>query len=356
LIGIQVLMLPLQLNAQDCVVGVGCPFPTSYPLIVQLRTSNAFDTVSIAMHAGVAGYFFVSAGETYEWSTREEHGGYTTYNSELTLYNGTGTVRWCHGNDTDGNGALITWTAPTNTPVFVALNAAPCQVNNSPSVLVWRCVSCADLPEVLVPASGPSEVECGTDVRLRDPGGEGYYPNYANGYTVLHATGDARIQIKGPYAIEMGFDHLRFHDGVGTTAPIFQYFESAGFINHTGQAGRPVTVAFTSDLSGFMAGFELEVTHLDECEMVGTEEHERDSWSVFPNPSAGEWDLRCPTDVVVLGMELRDIRGVLLRSERTNVRNGERLTFTGASPLPPGYYLLRLHSTTGDREVKVLIR
>ncbi|MEZ4740733.1 MAG: hypothetical protein R2818_15575 [Flavobacteriales bacterium] len=238
--------------AQDCVVGVGCPFPSSAPLVVQLRTSNAFDTVSTVTHPGVAGYFFVSAGETYEWSTRAADGGYTAYDSELTLFNGTGTVRLCHGNDNGGNGAFITWTAPMNTPVFVALNAAPCGTNNSPSVLVWRCASCADLPEVLVPVSGEAHVDCGTDVRLRDPGGDGYYPNNANGSVVLHASGDARIRIRGPYVMEFGGEQLRFHDGVGTSAPMVRIYESYGYIDFTGEAGHPITVAFRSDWSVFM--------------------------------------------------------------------------------------------------------
>jgi len=312
--------------------------------------------ISTMTSAGRRGYFIVRAGETYEWSTRQADSASVGYESELTLFQAPSTTPACYGNDPGGPEAFITWTSPTDGAVYVGLNEVPCTGNASASVVTWRCASCPELPEVLVPDSGSNEVACGTNVRLLDPGGNGYYPNDANGYTVLHASGTAVIQLRGTSAIENWFDKLAVFAGSAPVGTPLVTYDASGYIDYTGAPGQTLTARFRSDGSSFMAGFDLQVTYTDLCAVVGIHERGAAQLNIYPNPSSGSFTLLCSSDMQVLQLDLVDVHGSTIRTFHPRHVIGTPLRVELENSVASGCYFLRVHTPTGVRVTRVVIQ
>jgi hypothetical protein len=305
--------------------------------------------------AGSKGYFIVRAGESYEWSTREEDGGSTDYIAQLTLFRPPDTTPVCHDIGNGGSGAFIAWTAPVDGSVYIGLNEHPCLGNTTPSVVTWRCASCPDLTAVLVPDSGSNEVACGNDVRLLDPGGDGYYPNNADGHAVLHASGSAAIRIRGISAIENSFDALVIFGGTTPTGTPLMTISSTGFVNFQGAPGQSLTARFRSDDSILMAGFDLQVTFSEGCDAVGVEELPPVPILITPNPSSGPFTVHLPSGSRATSVELWDPMGRQLRAWGPPLLNGPTLTVDMDPPLPHGCYVLRLQTTQGSHATRIVV-
>lgn len=347
---------PIRCEAQACVPGQGCDVSTLQgATIAQITSNNMFTPISTMSFAGRRGFFIVRAGETYEWSTRQADSAFVSYPSELTLVRSPSSTPSCYGNDPDGPEAFISWTAPTDGAAFVGLTEEPCTGNSTASVVTWRCASCPELPEVLVPMTGSNEVACGTAIRLLDPGGNGYYPNNANGYTVLHANGSTRIKLRGTGAMETEFDRLMVYAGTAPAGIPLVTFTNTGFIDHTGAPGQTLTLRFSSDNSNFMAGFDLQVSYLGPCEAVGIEEDALEPLNVYPNPSSGLLTVELPSDMLVMQLELLDARGSTVRSWRPGHAQGSRLQVDMGTGLAPGYYYLRVHGGDSVRGARLFI-
>lgn len=347
---------PLRCEAQPCMPGQGCDLSTlTGSTIAQITANNAFKPISTMPFAGRRGYFIVRAGETYVWSTRQADSASVTYPSELTLVHAPSTTPSCYGNDPDGPEAFISWTSPADGAVYVGLTEEPCTGNLIASVVTWRCASCPELPEVLVPMTGSNEVACGTPVRLLDPGGNGYYPNNANGYTVLHANGTTRIKLRGTGAMETEYDELTVYAGTVPVGTPLATFTNTGFIDYTGAPGQTLTVRFSSDATTFMAGFDLQVSYLEPCEAVGIAEHAVDLLNVYPNPSSGLLTVALPSEMQVMHLELLDARGSTVRTWRPEHTQGAPLQVDLRTGVAPGCYSLRVHGRDDMRGARLCI-
>jgi hypothetical protein len=350
------LILTVPSDAQTCVPGQGCDLSTlTGSTIAQITANSAFTPISTMPFAGRRGYFIVRAGETYEWSTRQADSASVSYPSELTLVHAPSTTPSCYGNDPDGPEAFISWTSPTDGAAYVGLTEEPCTGNSVASVVTWRCASCPELPEVLVPTTGSNEVACGTPVRLLDPGGNGYYPNNANGYTVLHANGNTRIKIRGTGAMETEYDKLTVFAGTAPVGNPLATFTNQGFIDYTGEPGQTLTLRFSSDATGFMAGFDLQVSYLGPCEAVGIAEHAMELLNVYPNPSSGPLTVELPTDMQVMVVELFDARGSTVRTWTPEHAQGFPLQLELGTGVAPGCYYLRVHGQESVRSARLFI-
>ncbi|MDD2636496.1 MAG: GEVED domain-containing protein, partial [Bacteroidales bacterium] len=132
------------LNAQsgECRTSDGCSGGTNYPSAVQSTTTDAWSIVSTIIYAGEYAIYDVILGETYEWSLLTIDGGNCSYDSQLTLSNEDGSVKYCYSDDVQNLNAKITWTATFTGQVRVLVNEYNCGTNSTATTLVWRCVSC----------------------------------------------------------------------------------------------------------------------------------------------------------------------------------------------------------------------
>lgn len=350
------LLQPVFSDAQTCVPGQGCDLAAlTGSNVPQITANSVFKPISTMPFAGRRGFFIVRAGETYEWSTRQADSASVPYPSELTLVQAPNTTPSCYGNDPDGPGAFISWTTPTDGAVYVGLTEEPCAGNSEASVVTWRCASCPELPEVLVPTTGSNEVACGTPVRLLDPGGNEYYPNNANGYTVLHANGSTRIKIRGTGAMETEYDKLTVFAGTAPVGTPLATFTDMGYIDYTGAPGQPLTLRFSSDGTVVMAGFDLQVTYLEPCEPVGIVEHAMDLLVVYPNPSSGLLSVELPPAMQVMVVELFDARGAAVRTWTPQHAQGLPLQVDLGTGVGPGCYYLRVHGRDSARGARLFI-
>lgn len=342
--------------AQECQPGSGCEF-SSAPGggTVHIGSHTDFQPITTLDATHRKDRFFLMSGETYEWSTRDADGGMSTTDTELTVYNGIATLRLCYGNDPDGNGAFVRYVAPSNVQVYVYVSQAPCSNVSSPTAVVWRCASCAELPEVVVPVSGSQVVECGSNIRLRDPGGSGYYPHNTNGRVILQASNSAAVNLNGNYAIAVGGDRLTLYDGAGTSGTELAYYENAGFLDYTGDPGQTITARFNSNATVFMAGFDLEVSYIGDCTDVGIAEPSVIRWSVITDPVYGTAIIRSGPNTNALNVHLFDATGRMIPTARTRtIASGEEMTV--ALPRTSGYYFLRLSNGDAIETHRVLVQ
>ena len=106
---------------------------------------------------------------------------------------------------------------------------------------------------------------CGMTI-YDDGGAVGTYSNYCNSTLVVFPSStDSVISISGTYVGETCCDYLKIYDGVGTSGT--QYCNIVGtnnnigpFVSRTG----PITIVFTSDVSGTYAGFELHTQCIEQ--------------------------------------------------------------------------------------------
>lgn len=351
-----VLLGPTISNAQDCEPDMGCTFQISAETNVhQIGTHTIFWPVSTLVTTTKTGRFLVLAGETYEWSTRIEDGGDSDIDSELTLFDNLSTSRLCYGNDPDGSGAFIRYTPEVDQQVFVRVTVAPCSTAEEPVQVVWRCASCEELPEVLVPSAGSTSVACGDRVRLRDPGGLGYYANNVNGHAVLISEGSAAVRLRGSHSMEQGPDRLAVFSGAGTVGAGLSITTGHGFLDYTAPPGQTITVQFESDESVFYSGFDLEVSYIGECTDVGIAEPSGTRWTVLTDPSHGIVIIRAGSNRRTPDALLFDATGrrVLFAQTGKNPYGGE---VTVALPRTPGYYFLRLSNGDVMETHRVLVQ
>jgi hypothetical protein len=125
----------------DCNPG-GCTYlNTQYPAGPAISTtSQTFSTITTDIWAGEHSLCNVVSGTTYEWSLCAADGASASYDSELTLYNGSTNAIICYSDDYCGSNAKISWTATFTGTVKIQVNQYNCMTNSVNTVLRWRAV------------------------------------------------------------------------------------------------------------------------------------------------------------------------------------------------------------------------
>lgn len=187
---------------------------------------------------------------------------------------GTGlSSQWEFSNDnfaTDINdlvgetGATANITAPASTVYYrLRTTCTPSATTVYSNVVSYAGVSCAS---VVVPFSGNTSNDCGTDAIVRDHGGTANYGNNADGYLVLENTPGSFIAITGTYATEGCCDGGTIYSGVGTGGTVVATFAGSGTLTPiSGADGEAFTIQFDSDFSVNDAGFEFQVLYSGTC-------------------------------------------------------------------------------------------
>ena len=161
-----------------------------------------------------------------------------------------------------------------------------------------------------IPASGTSAIACGGNAVLRDAGGAGNYDDSQSGYTVLECSGSAQVKLEGMYDTEQCCDALRIYEGNGLGGALVAEYRGQGVLTpYTGAPGTPITVAFETDGSVVRAGFELNVSYVGQCSLVGIDELVQVPLiAVAPNPTSGQFTI-LGADLSANSIELVNVTG-----------------------------------------------
>jgi Secretion system C-terminal sorting domain/Divergent InlB B-repeat domain len=115
---------------------------------VSVTTSNNWPIINSSINAGNWSLYNVIKGNTYEWSTCGDFGGYQAWNAELSLFNNSDNTKLCYSNNSGRsncpNAPYINWTADFTGVVKLLVSVSTtirCQSNGPTgpySTLVWR--------------------------------------------------------------------------------------------------------------------------------------------------------------------------------------------------------------------------
>ena len=126
----------------------GCVATTQYPTTIFTPTTS-WQTAATNIYAGEYSVYNVVAGDTYEWSLCTADGGNVTYDSELTLTDGSNN-ELDYNNDFCGTKSKITWTSTVTGAVRVHLTENHCLTNSTNTALVYKkqtgCTSLSQYP------------------------------------------------------------------------------------------------------------------------------------------------------------------------------------------------------------------
>ncbi len=148
----------------ECVTGSGClNFFQNYPSGTFSTGSSSWTTVARDIWAGDYAYYSVTSGEDYEWTLCSVDGANAPYDSQLTLWDQSGTTPYCYSDDFCGDDAKIRWTATLTGTVRVLVSEFDCQINIDDTTLRWRCTSAVQPGACCVHSActpGLTDVEC----------------------------------------------------------------------------------------------------------------------------------------------------------------------------------------------------
>ncbi|MFT3980904.1 MAG: GEVED domain-containing protein [Ferruginibacter sp.] len=120
-----------------------------------------------------------------------------------------------------------------------------------------------------VPGSGSTSVTCGSNVVLKDVGGDGTYGNNRDGYIILNNTANTNsvINISGWVRTCQTADYLNIYDGSGTTGVLLaQLSGTNNSVSFTGNPGQTLTLRFISNNNNNACdGFQLNVVYSGSC-------------------------------------------------------------------------------------------
>ena len=114
----------------------GCNSTTQYPSTTLSPTTNWKSQKSI--YAGEFTKFNVTAGRVYHFSYCSADGATASYNSELTLRNGTTDAFIAYNNDYCGDDAKIIWTATFTGTVKLVTTVSGCGTNTTSTTLRYK--------------------------------------------------------------------------------------------------------------------------------------------------------------------------------------------------------------------------
>jgi len=145
----------------------GCNSTTQYPSTTLSPTTRWKSQKSI--YAGEYTLFNVTSGRVYSFSYCSTDGANASYNSELTLRNGTTDAFIAYANDECGDDARIVWTATFTGKVKLVTTVSGCGTNTTSSTLRYKYATAKeaegiieDEPEFMVypnPTKGKISVE-----------------------------------------------------------------------------------------------------------------------------------------------------------------------------------------------------
>ncbi len=173
--------------------------------------------------------------------------------------------------NSNSGGTLITnatsasYTPPTtsNGTTYYYCVVSGCGTSTSTSTVsgAINVVSCSSTN---IPATGSTNVVCGTNTYIYDSGGpSGDYATNSNGFIVLNNSGNGIITISGSYsAVESCCDDINIYSGSGTTGTLlYNYFGSGNITTYSSTPGETITIQIVSDGSVQGAGLSLLATY-----------------------------------------------------------------------------------------------
>ena len=126
--------------------GQGCIGGTQFPSF-SLNPTNTWQ-VQNTIFAGEYAVFNVINNQTYTWSLCEADGGYTNYDSQLTLRNNLNGNYISYSDDFCGTNAKITWTSYFDGQVRVLVNQYNCSSNTNATTLAYKSENTLNTTEI----------------------------------------------------------------------------------------------------------------------------------------------------------------------------------------------------------------
>ena len=134
--------------------------------------------------------------------------------------------------------------------------------------LLYFCASGLFAQSYNVPSSGTQTVTMCTGT-IYDPGGTSNYPNSCSGVLIVNASSPGCfLHLQGTYNTESNYDYLYIYEGSGTGGTPLTTLAGSGNLDIIVQSST-VTLRFTSDGSVVKSGFELSVSCMCGCDMIG---------------------------------------------------------------------------------------
>lgn len=163
--------------------------------------------------------------------------------------------------------AMFTVPADANYEMYVRANCTASSDGYSTNVGPYSFTS-----YTIVPYSGSQTITTCSATIYDHAGPASDYTNGANGYLVIYpATPGSVISITGTLESESGWDYLRIYRGVGTAGSQLGSYSGTQSINIlSDQLDQPITIGFTSDVTGTDVGFDLDIACASACGLETT--------------------------------------------------------------------------------------
>jgi hypothetical protein len=135
------------LSSEASVRAQCAPSTSQWPQSTIFPSGALWQTASTSMYAGDFAKFSVSAGITYQFSLCAEDGGFTGYDSQLTLFEDAfPLVPLAYADQTCGSDARITWQATFTGLLRVQVNQFNCNPNSVFTTLRYRILQSGNPP------------------------------------------------------------------------------------------------------------------------------------------------------------------------------------------------------------------
>ncbi|HRH68294.1 MAG TPA: T9SS type A sorting domain-containing protein [Flavobacteriales bacterium] len=117
--------------------------------------------------------------------------------------------------------------------------------------------------------------------------------------------------------------------------------------------GSPATeITSTGDCLELSGNFVL--VNVEVCSGIGT--NGTDTWSIYPNPANGAFNVRFVEGDGIAMIEIIDMDGRLVLQESASVTNGQVITVGTAGRVSTGVYTVRLSSGNGVKNIRLVVQ
>lgn len=107
---------------------------------------------------------------------------------------------------------------------------------------------------------------------------------------------------------------------------------------------------------GVSAYGEIEDYTINVTQFNGVDEFTNSDWAVFPNPNNGDMTIRFGGSDAKVAIELFDVAGRTIHQGQRQLSNGQQVDLGLAGTLANGMYTLRLTTTEGRSEQRVIVQ